>query len=486
LGTLTGTKDFVSNLALGFQHHQNPVQVVKSAMSAWTNMRENIAESFEMGRNRVNVNSMEMGDGGDTDLIAGLRRFRDVLADVQGRNFLEQMTRATAYGQGKFLALDFLQQHKNGELSTAGKKFLKDFGKDINLDKPNETDIKRLASRYVDSVQGTYDYRGLPAIAVEGSLSPYLALARWNIEKSNNFLKHVVTPALNGNIQPLLMSSFGMLLGGAAINELTEAMTGRKNKTATVAELKAAKAQGANIKMDVLYKTIGIASAAGYAGQMMDLAKMTMDYMYGKNKPQVYNNVLIEAMDNNITTIGNFIAATAEEGFNPDLYYEAAIKLVEDNLQAARLILGSTVKKDDVERANKFRDLRTFNTLQGNPVSDLRNQYTENFDDLDVKKFKRAETIEEARTILPELLDEAIEDSKMEDGSIDVDKLKSQLRRIKQNSYQTMPNPKTIPRSFLKYIQHLEASQGKEVANKRLTDYLTQNAINRAKSSMVP
>ena len=150
-------------------------------------------------------------------------------------------------------------------------------------------------------------------------------------------------------------------------------------------------------------------------------------------------------------------------------------------MQAARLILNNTAKKEDVERANKFRDLRTFNRLTDRPMADLRSTYESNFDDLDTKKYKRAESIEEAREILPSLLKEAIEDS---DG--DIEKLRSELRRIKQNSYQTMPNPRTIPGSFMKYIQYLKTSQGDKVATERLQDYLMQNAVNRAKSDLVP
>jgi hypothetical protein len=49
-----------------------------------------------------------------------------------------------------------------------------------------------------------------------------------------------------------------------------------------------------------------------------------------------------------------------------------------------------------------------------------------------------------------------------------------------------MPNPKTIPASFLKYVNYLQESKGKEVAQKRLQDYLLRNAMNKVKSSMVP
>jgi hypothetical protein len=212
LGPLTGAKDFVSNLTLGFQHAQNPAQAVQSALHAWGTMKENIADSFDMGVNRVNLNTLEWSNGMD-DVISGLRRTRDIISEVQGRNWLEQMTRATAFGQGRFLALDFAAQKAKGNLSKAGESFFKDMGKGLEIPKNGKLTpetVKELAARYVESVQGTYDYRGLPQIAVEGSWSPVLALARWNIEKANNFNKFVVNPLLNGNPRPMLMSTLGM------------------------------------------------------------------------------------------------------------------------------------------------------------------------------------------------------------------------------------------------------------------------------------
>jgi hypothetical protein len=64
--------------------------------------------------------------------------------------------------------------------------------------------------------------------------------------------------------------------------------------------------------------------------------------------------------------------------------------------------------------------------------------------------------------------------------------LKKNLTALKQNSYQTMPNPETMPTTFLSYITYLEKSQGSQAATARLQDYLERNAINKAKASMIP
>jgi len=465
LGPLTGARDFAANLVLGFQHHQNPVQSVTSAIHALTNMKENLADAYKSGRIRTHMNDLEWGD-----TTSVLKRTRDILGDIQGRNFLEKITRATAMGQGKFVTLDFLEQQSKGNLSKTGKKWFEDFGKDVDWKKGTLTkdELLKIAGRYVDSVQGTYDYRGLPKIAMEGTYSPLLALARWNIEKANNFQKFVINPAMQGNIKPLLMSTLGMILGG----------------TPKFSELKAASELGADVKAGYLYKFLGLSSAAGYAGMLGDVAKGVMDKMYAKNKPRWYNNMLLDTAQNTANTIGNLYDAISEEGFNLDLVADAVGNIVEDNLQMYRIILTHTSNdvKDKLEDSNSLRDLRMFRTLTGEKVTDYTTtDYSEKIAGKDMEKFKKTEDINEAASLLPKLLEDAFEKT----GN-NPEKLKSELTKIKMNSFQSMPSPDTMPYQFTKHLMFLEKSQGKEKAAQTLNEYLNRRAINKAKSSMVP
>ncbi len=488
MGPLTGIKDFTTNITLGMQHQQNPLQTIKSTLDAWSNMSQNIADSFKTGRNRTNMNALEWSDS--PNLIAGLRRTRDVLSDVQGRNYLEQMARATAFGMGRFTTMDFHSQFQKGNLSKQGKKWFDDFGQGIDWKKGNlsNEDIQKMSARFVDSVQGTYDYKGLPAIAMEGSLSPVLSLARWNIEKANNFMKHVVTPLRNGNPYPALMATVGGIIGGAAVTKIVEAITGRKEKTAKPSEIAAISEEGKSTTLPILYKMIGLASYAGYGGLLGDVAKGLADSTYGKNKPQWYNNVLIEAGENIADSTFSLIKSINENGMSPELITDYISKVAEDNLQSYRIILAnvSAEKKQDIERANKFRDLRVYNTLAGNPIRDLSSEWGQSrFGPEDIKKFKQTGDINEVVNSLPKLINKALENSK-EGDTIDPEKLRSELGKLKRNSYQTMPSPDTLPFRFIKYIAFLEKSQGKEAAQARLTDYIQQNAINEAKSEAVP
>jgi hypothetical protein len=482
LGTLTGLRDFTANFTLGMQHQQNPVQSVGSWFHAFSHIKSNIADGYKSGVIRLHMNELEW-----SDTVNALRKVSDVLSASQGRNFLEQVTRGVSMGIGKYTTLDFHQQYLKNNLSAEGKTWFKDFGKDIDWKAKtlSPENLNKISARFVESVQGTYDYRGLPSFAMEGQLSPIFKLARWNIEKTNNYQKYVLEPLFKGNYRPFLMSTLGALIGGVAVTKLTELVTGRKDKTPNFSEIDAAKESGADVKMAYLYKALGLASASGYAGMVGDMSKAVMDKMYGKNKPRWYNNMLLESANSVADSSMNFITAANDDGLTPDLAIDFASTLLENHIQLTRLVLahagGETEKQ--IEDSNKRRDLRVFKTITGEgDISDnSTSEYHENFAGKNIREFKQEEDLTEAAKKLPELLKDAFEKA---NGN--PEKLREEFEKLKRNSYQTFPNPNTMPRSFVKYLTYLNKTQGNDVAQKRLMDYLKRNEINKAKSSMVP
>jgi hypothetical protein len=480
LQTLTGTVDAVTAPFFTAQHFENPFKWTAATINSWKNLRNNIADAWDTGTIRRHMSALEMDNGVD-DLLNKVKRARDIISDVTARNFLDQIARGQTMGIGKWAAIDYFEQHKNGKLSKQGEKFFEDFAKDIdwkNAEELTNEQVKEIASRFVEANQGTYDSRGLPRAAIEGGYAPLLSIARWSIEKSNNFIKYAIEPATKGNWTPLLMSFFGMTLGGAAANGIRELLTGRKQKTPTFKEL-----ESEYSNMGLAYKMMGMFSAAGHIGMLGDLIKSSLDVTYGKNRPQTINNILVEGLENMTTTTLNFVGAAVTEGISDELVTAYMDQILNDNLQNYRLLSGflSAKTKEDIDRANKFRDLRVFNTLAGNGISDLRTTFTEDFSDLDMKRFKRTNDPKEAAELLPELINKAIERA---DGN--PERLRRELSKIKRNSYQTMPNPETMPESFTKYLLHLEKTQGKEKAQERLLDYIQRNELNKFKSKSVP
>lgn len=480
-GTAGGIRDLASSLYLGAQHLDTPTHI-KATAKAISNLKENLSEAWEAGRIRRHLSSLELDNGYD-DVVSKLRRFRDVVSDVTGRQKFDELARAINYGQGKYATLDYFERLKTN--NPEAKKWFKTFGEGIDLTKLELTpeDLKKISGRYVDSVQGTYDSRGLPRGAFEGTFAPYLNLARWNIEKSNNFIKYTVNPALQGDYKPLIRSTLGMVLGGAAITSLSELITKRKQKTAEIGELKEAYKSGNNIAPDVFYKLAGLVSAAGHIGIVGDVTKGIMDYAYGKNRPQVYNNILIEAAENTAMLVGSLVSEINENGASVGLVTETINKVLEDNLQSYRMIMAhlSADKSEDIDRANKMRDLRVYKTLSGEKITDLSSPFKVNFKSSLADKYKKSQDPEEIQKLLPELVGRALERS-----GDDPEKLKKELSKLKENSYQTMPNPRRWPLTFTKYFIHLKNTQGEDVAKDRLTDYIQKNQMNQLKSDLIP
>lgn len=482
LGPLTGAKDFVSNFTLGWQHME-PTQAIGSTVSALKDIKANWKASFEQGVNRENISSIEFGEGGIDSVVAGMRRMRDILSTVQGRNKLEQITRAIAMGQGRYLVKDNLAKFQNSSLSGQSKKFLEDFMPDYATNKnPTQHDLDAAAARYVESVQGTYDYRGLPHMAVQGSWAPVLSLARWNIEKMNNFNKYVIDPMTKGDFKPFLMQTLGMALGGIATEKLVEAVTGRKSKLPTAEEVKNLFEEGRDKDGFTAgaYKLMGMSSMSGYGGMLTDLARIPLDIKFN-NQTQGYDNPTIWA----VQSVYNHYSDLQQAIQNGDIPSVGDItnRLLSDYLQSYRLAVThlSTEQQQKLGDSDQMRDLKIWKITHDQEVapygSDLPNPYL----DKNIKDFKKTSDIGQAVSELPQLLSDAVDKAKG-----DPEQLRKNIEKLKENSFQTFPSPDSMPRSFLQYITWLSKTEGPDVASEHLGEYLQRNAINKVKSSLVP
>lgn len=472
-------RNIVSAPFYGAQH-MGVLQLPKNSLKALTTMKQNIAEGFQSGRIRSSMHSIEL-DGGLEDLSNTLKRVRDVVSDLDTRNWGEKMSRAISIGQARFASLDFLAEQAKGKLSVTGKKWFNDFGKDTNWKSGTLTpeELVKISGRYVDSVQGTYDLRSLPKWAVQGDLAPYFSLAKWSIDKSNNYMKYVVNPAKNGNYLPLLTSTVGIFLGGEAVKELYEKMTGRKANEATFKEIREGQKEGLNTKMAIFYSATGLAAAASHLGIIGDTLKSILDVTYGKNRPQVYNNMMVEAAGNIASTWLNAGATAYKEGMSFDLVKEAIARTLTDNIQLYR-VLNDHLNQDKInqtDKSNKERDLRVFDTMSGNDITDRTSPFKQDLGDLKLQKYKKEQDIDKSLEILPDLLDEA--NKKAGDDPM---KLKKELGKITGENYPTMPNMKTEPINFMKYYEYLKTTKGEQEADKIVDDFLEHQVKKKIKT----
>lgn len=478
MGTLTGSKDVISGQVLGLQH-MGLDQVLPAKTSSLVNWRSNYERAIKSGVIRHSTRTLETGDTGTAKIHQILGRVADVVNVAQGRTLLENVSRTLNFGEGVSLTQDALVSLSKGQLTGARREFLENFMPDWhryrNGDVP-ETAINEAAARYVESVQGTYDYRGLPAIAQKGSLALPLSLARWNIEKFNNFTKHVVTPATKGNYRPLLMSTVGMLIGGVAVNALVEEITGRKSRVPNFKEVEASKNQ-----MEMLsYKLAALASMSGYTGVMGDVAMAGLNYHYG-NKVQTWSNPLLSGLGTVAEEMG-FLTEALASGDLPKAT-DVISMILSDHLQAYRLaeanVSGDKQKK--IEETNKRRDLKVYEMGQGLAVAGSEAKRPNPLIDADAREFKQTDDMQKAMQLVGPLIQRAIEKA---NGN--PEKLKEEFSKLKRNSYQTVPSPELNPMKFSGYTSWLNKTQGQDETQKRITDYMMRNAKNKAKSSMIP
>jgi hypothetical protein len=476
-GPLTGAKDLVNQIAGSAVAWETPGQSAKAVASALGDWSNNWKRSFNSGFNRRNFGATEMGDQ-----VEVFHKIRDITNDVTGRNILEQTTRALAFGKGRWIAQDNFQRMKAGKLDSQGERFMKEFGRDIDLTKAklSDADIDKIALRYGNDAQVSYDAQDLPSYVTEGQLAPIFSIMRWNFGKANRVVKNTIIPAMNGNIRPLLMSTLGMVMSGTAVSKLVELATNRKDRVPKVGEIAQAYEEGQNIAPALFYKTAALADAAGFAGVMGVIAKSYMDTQFG-NKPMPVDNILVSAGGNLHETVTDMIEAYQQGNLSATL--DGISQILEDNVQAYRLILahGSSEKKSEVEKQNKMRDFKTFKNLYDYPVAEPFASGPNKFINKNIRKFKQTSDLSEATSLLPELMSDAVEDS---DG--DYEKLQGRLRGLKGNSYQTMPSPEENPLQFRKYRKFLGETQGESEGDERTVDFLTQRMKNKIKSSVVP
>lgn len=478
LGPLTGAKDVVAGQFLGLQH-MTLDQVLPAKQASIRDYKENFKRAMDTGVVRDNIGALESGEGGWNSIQSILERSRDIINVAQGRQLLENVSRTLNFGEGRHLVLDAFNAMKGGRLTETRRAFLDNFMPDWAKYRDKELPVQALdeaAARYVESVQGTYDQRGLPSWMLKGSFSPVFSLARWSVEKFNNFTKHVVEPASNGNYKPLLMATLGGVLGGEAISKLVEMSTGKKDRIPKAEEIAASKEKLGL----VAYKAAALASMSGYAGVLGDVSKSVMDKYYG-NRGQTWNNPLLDAMSTAAEDL-SFINEALQEGQVPDVV-DTIDMFLSDYIQAYRIAMSqmSSDKKEKLADTNKRRDLRVYQMGEGLPSGQSATVRPNPLLDKEMKQFKRTDDLQEAAPLARELVKNVIAENK---GN--PERMRAELSKLRRNSYQIVPSPERSPMAFTGYRKFLTETQGPEVASERIKDYMIKNAKNRAKSSMIP
>lgn len=459
------------------------------AFKALANINESKVRAFES--NAVKTNFQDFDAAGYSlrnpdPVINLLDKFSQYARKYQGRDFSDKFEGQYFYSLGELLATDNIAKAKNGDKTAT--KWLDKFGDivDGGTDKllkgtVTPDDISRVAKRFVDATRGTYGAEGLPSWAIEGPLSPFTALSRFGIEKSNRIYQDVINPLKEGNIRPLLAYTLSSLGVGIATEKLNELLSNKRGNDPTIAE-----AVASQKPEEMFAKAVGLLQLSTFAGVVSDGAKLATDAALGRSGKQ--STLSYPMYDFVTSTLGSNIAQVAEAIRQKEDPFQVMAKLAQtistSSVQSLRYLNNNFADAEGTKRKERFRDLSVYESMNGMKSGDDAGSANE-FMNLGAKKFKEEGDIGKSVEELPTLINRAIEKSNV-DGMIDPEKLKAQLESLKSNNYQTMPSPDSMPRRFFDYLNYLTRTQGQEKASETLMNYLQQRAVNSAKSSMVP
>ena len=483
-GTVAGLRDVITTPILGAQH-QTFFQVPRIAIQALAHLKENWRESFGQGLNKKHIGALESLDasGGFPAALNLMRRVRDISNEVQLRTWLEQLSRTWAYSQGKLLATENLIAYKKGKASSQQKRFLKDFGGEaLKSDmEVSENTLKDIATRYAESVAGTYDIRGLPNWSMEGPIAPVFTLGRWNIEKANNFIKYTIDPLKEGDFRPLLNQTAWLLLaGGTTMEAFNELVTKKKSKLPTMKEIQTSKDMGGDFWKPLGYRAAGLAAITGFAGELANIAKIAADSHY-KNPNKWYNIMLVEFADKARKYIPELAGSVARQ--DPSQTLEILNDFGQEYVQTWRVLMRqvSKEKQDELLRQDENRDVRVFKQLMDKDLSELPGDNVKDYSKEPIRDFKNARTPKEVSETFKPAIKRAIEGK-----TKDPEELKASLSGLKNISYHGFPSMDNSPIEAASFTKFLNKTQGPKITKERIQEALYMNELNKTKRGLIP
>ncbi len=487
MGPATGIRNTlqVPIMAIPYIHDMGSL---KAFFTGAMKFREESRAALESGARIPQIDKIVFDTIKDSpDIVVSLlNKFATMARKWQGREWLENFDRNVTFAAGKELAkyniIGALKGNKNSI------KFLEKFGLNVEGDITKlagadlEKALNQIGKNFTDRNQGTYGGAGLALGVVDSPLAPFLALQKWSIEKQNVIFQDVIKPFLSGeNHLPLITYTLGSVLTGAVIQELNKVLTGRKAQDPELKEALGYRDAKGNVSPVALVSELAsLMQLSSFSGMVGDALKATSDMaLHGKTPRNIVSYPLLTGVADVGTKTKDMMEAL-RQGEDPwAVWKEYSLDLLTHNIQSLRMLSNYTVDKQELEKSDKFRDVRVFNELEGKPAKDYPT--TNPYLGLDAKSFKKEQDPAAAMALLPGLLKKALTDAK---GDPFV--LKQKLQALKANNYQSMPNMENMPLSFMRYLNYLKATQGEDAAQARMMDYLKVNAINKIKSSVVP
>lgn len=474
MGLPTGLRDLVS--VPGIASNYIPVKdsgvFLKAATKLSTFVQDSLAAGARKGRLSLTDFRGIVSPDATTEM---LNKTAEAFRKYQGRDALEQVSRIYTFGIGKLEAEIMHARALNGD--TEGTKWLKQFSELV--DKPvaewGQAELNQVAKNFVDRVQGTGDARGLSTATVHGQLAPLITLNRWGIERFNNFREDVIKPATRGDLSPLLKSTLGAVLTGAAIKELNELLSGKKAPTPSMTE-----SLNADDMEAATAEAINLVYLGSYAGILGDVLKASVDVGINKQAPRLLGMPAAEVPAELGQAVIDFKEAQENGQDTTKTALVIAASLLRRHIQNLNYAMNRADLEGETTRKNEERDLRVFRRLEGKdkPFT-FSTSLTGDAVNSDEKQFKRTTDMNEAATLSQDLVQKALAKATLKDGTVDV----AELNRI-ISGYKRSPE-KSIPTDPIEQSRYANWLGPDEFVN-RYSKSASRRAYTEAKNNLLP
>jgi hypothetical protein len=465
LGTVTGLRDFfmtAPNLASYLELRDLPA-MASAYKRLFTHTTRDAIRAGAINPDRVQGQDIDSATDYGSATIQIAERVADVLRKYQGRELFEAKGRQLAFEAGRFVAMDRLQ-------AGGAEKWLDKVLGDMNWRALGRNELLDAVGRkFVEKSQGNYGMSGLPAWMLEGTASPFAKLffrmARFQVERFNNWYKDAWTPAVRGEgYGPLLKSVAGGLIGAGALNEFLN-MLGVQPNSMTPREL--AKAKDIDLK-ELAYTMFSYLDTAGTLGLLGSVGYSLNQVINNELPRTAMVNLGLDSMVTGGQRLMQFGSAVSEGG-GLELLLPLVKTIATDNIQLMREI------DKQFKDPNGKREERIFKRQTGQNEMRTAMFLDDPFDP--VNALRDADSVAAAQAALPGVA------RKMETtGTAPV--LRTPLRSLEVNPLKP-DRPNFYQWMERQYGTERAAQQGaKDIAGDQLTD-VKRGMIDDAKDQII-
>jgi hypothetical protein len=427
------------------------------------------ARSYDSGLNRRDSEAQMRAVVGTGEKVGDwMTKAAETITKYTGINKLEQASRTIAQAAGETFVAIARPQAMSGN-----KKYAEFFDK-LSPDWRSRTDAD-LAAQFGRLMQGTYDARSVPAWALEGPAAPFFVWNRWSLGQYNNFKQFAMEPLMRGDAKPLIGHLLIGMLGGSAVDAVSQWMNNRDGRDVKWDELQAwlqeHEADG-NVYELAGEKMMNLMQHVGTFGYMGDLVKSLTESL-GSGSPQLPATMPLAGFVNDGFKRATAAIKALDEGQDFGLVMREALK---DEAYSASQIARTArnwLDEDLTMEANDKRRMRLFDKLNGESGSG--NAFAISYSNVGEKKLDKATMDDDIAGIAGDLVTQAATESTSQE------EFRDRLRKLTTSQRGIMPTRPTKAAEYLKWLTDIDPALATDV------DYRAKSAkeLDRYKDVLV-